>query len=231
MAPLLDMSLVPEWTGTLVDRTDHAPGAQHRQPHEAGCSALVLHRIGDPAVPPPPEALAGLPPDEGLGDEGHDVEGIIRFFTQNPEGVATVTLDGTYDSKRATIAKWAATGVPESVAAHAFVPYTFLIAPDGTVSQMLPLGAAGAHARGFNQSGYGIALLGDFRFESPPVEQLEAAVAVCVALLRQLGLSARRVKLLGHDEARAAMGQGPKQCPGALFPLAEVRARVLDAAG
>ena len=70
----------------------------------------------------------------------------------------------------------------------AFVPYTFLIEPDGTICQMLRLDRAGAHARGFNHSGFGIAFLGDFRFETPTEVQLDSGVAVSVALVRQLQL-------------------------------------------
>lgn len=224
---LLDLSSVQGfWNGVFLDRTDHSPAVAHRRPHRDGCRALVLHRIGDPQVPPPPEVTAALPPEESLGDEGHDVDGIIRFFTQSPAGVATVTLDGSYDDKRPTIEKWTAEGVPASSAASAYVPYTFLIASDGSVHQMLPLGVAGAHTRGFNQSGYGIAFLGDFRFEAPSAAQIDGGVAVCVALLKQLGLSPRAVRVLSHDEARATMGEPPKECPGQGFPLEEFRARV-----
>lgn len=226
-AELLDLTTISDlWNGALLDRTGHSPGAQNRPAHDAGCQALVLHRIGDPQQPLSPEDAATLPEEERLGSEGGDVDGIIRFFTEHPEGVATVTLDGTYDSKRPTIAKWKESGVPAEMSGRAFVPYTFLITPDGSIHQMLPLGACGAHARGFNQSGYGIAFLGDFRFEPLTDAQAEAGVAVCIALLRQLGLSPKHVKLLGHDEARAAIGQGPKQCPGKHFPLDAIKERI-----
>jgi hypothetical protein len=225
------MSLVGElWSGSFFDRTDHAPGAQHRGAHDPGCRALVLHRIGSPAQLPPPEVIAAMPEDERPGDEGRDVEAIIRFFTQSPAGVATVTLDGSYDSKRATIDKWTQQGVPADHLARAFVPYTFLINPEGEVHQMLPLQATGAHAIGYNQSGYGIGFIGDGRYEDPTPAQLDAGVAVCVAMLRQLKLAPAQVKLLGHDEAREAMGSGPKGCPGDHFPLAAVVDRIRSAA-
>lgn len=229
---LLDIATVSDlWNGQLLDRTGHSPGAQHRPAHDAGCQAVVLHRIGEAQSPLSPEDAATLPPEERLGSEGGDVEGIIHFFTAHPEGVATVTLDGTYDSKRSTIEKWKSEGVPADMSSRAFVPYTFLIAPDGTIHQMLPLHACGAHARGFNQSGYGVAFIGDFRFEGLTDAQVEAGVAVCIALLRQLELSPKHVKLLGHDEARAAIGQGPKECPGKHFPLDTMKQRIRAAFG
>jgi hypothetical protein len=202
-----------------------------RPAHDPGCRAIVLHRIGAPQSPLSPEALLLLPEDERQGVEGRDVEGVIAFFTQHPAGVATVTLDGTYDSKRATIDKWTSAGIPAENAGRAFVPYTFLIAPDGAVHQMLPLGATGAHARGFNQNGYGVAFLGDFRFETPTQAQIDSGVLVCLALLRMLKLSLSQVKLYSHDEARAAIGQDRKECPGPHFPLQDVRARIHAALG
>ena len=70
---------------------------------------------------------------------------------------------------------------------------------------MLRLDRAGAHARGFNHSGFGIAFLGDFRFETPTEVQLDSGVAVSVALLRQLQLQVPPIKLYSHDEARACL--------------------------
>lgn len=232
MKTLLDTSLLSGMAcGDFFDRTGHAPGALSRGPHDAGCRALVFHRIGEPQSLPSADALATLPAGETLGGEGRDVDGIIQFFTQHPEGVATVTLDGTYDEKRPKIEAWTRDGVPADVAARAFVPYTFLIALDGSIHQMLRLDATGAHARGFNQSGYGIAFLGDFRFEDPTPAQIDAGVAVGVALLRQLRLSTPPVQLLSHDEARRAIGQGPKACTGPRFPLEPLRARIRELCG
>jgi hypothetical protein len=226
-APLLDLALLGESSAAgFFDRTDHAPAARLRPPHDDICKALVLHRIGDPQSAQSAQCIADPTADGCQGAEGADVDSVIRFFTENPEGVATVTLDGDYDSKRAQIEAWRQSGVPDSVRARAFVPYTFLINPAGEIHQMLPLGASGAHARGFNQSGYGIAFLGDFRVEPPSAAQLEAGVATAVALIRQLRLPIDHLKLLGHDDARAAIGQGPKQCPGAEFPLSDLCQRI-----
>ncbi|MBL9042234.1 MAG: N-acetylmuramoyl-L-alanine amidase [Myxococcales bacterium] len=229
MKPVLDLSLAQGLPcGSFSDRTEHSAGAKRRSAHDGVCKALVFHRIGEPERVPPEEELAKLPGGILPGGEGRSVEGVIDFFTNNPEGVATVTLDGTYDDKRPTIGKWTREGVPPEQAAKAFVPYTFLIEPDGSIHQMLRLDAAGAHARGFNQSGYGVAFIGDFRFEPPTEEQLDSGVAVCVALLHQLKGKVPAVKLLSHDEARAAMGQGPKECTGKHFPLDAIRKRITD---
>ena len=229
MKPILDLALAAGLPcGSFSDRTEHTPGALRRQPHDTVCKALVFHRIGEPREPLPPEDLAKLPGGFLPGGEGRDVEGVLGFFTGNPEGVATVTLDGTYDDKKPTIDKWTHEGIPPEQAEKAFVPYTFLIEPDGAIHQMLRLDAQGAHARGFNHSGYGIAFLGDFRFEPPTSEQLDSGVAVSVALLHQLKQYVPAVKLLSHDEARAAIGQGPKDCIGKHFPLEDFRKRITE---
>ena len=231
MKPILDLSLASELPcGPFQDRTEHSHGALHRPHREESCRALVFHRIGEPLSPPSPEETAHLPGGVLPGGEGRDTDGIIRFFTSHPEGVATVTLDGSYDDKKATIDKWTRDGVPAAYQEKSFVPYTFVIEPDGAVHQLLRLDVAGAHARGFNHSGIGVAFVGDFRFEAPTDEQLESGLAVSVALLRQLGLSASEAKLYSHDEARAVIGQGPKECVGKHFPLDAFRQRIREQA-
>src|SRR5947209_2228724 len=84
--------------GPCLDYTQHAPAATTR-PQRTGFRAIVLHRIGNTLAEPD-------------GREGRTVAGIIRFFTQDPDGVATVTLSGSYDAKIPTIEKWQRDGVP-----------------------------------------------------------------------------------------------------------------------
>lgn len=194
----------------VVDRTGHSQAVTQR-PQRTSLRGIVLHRIGD---------AVGAPPAEG-----RDVAGIIAFFTTTPEGVATVTIGGSWESKVPTIEKWRSEGIPEKNRARAFVPYTFLIDPQGVVSQMLPLQTVGAHAYGYNQSGLGVAFIGDFRVEAPTARQLSSGVSVCVAILRQHHLTPASVKLCGHDEVREI----PKQCPGMNYPLEEVRQRIIAA--
>lgn len=211
---LLDLrTYQPGWSGSFVDRRDHAPGVAQR-PQRTPLKGIVLHRIGDAEHAPVAE--------------GRDVDSIIRFFTQDPEGVATVTMDGSYDSKVPTMEKWRASGIPAANLARAFVPYAFLIEPSGAVSQLLPLEAVGAHAPGYNQSGIGVAFIGDFRTDPPTPAQVDSGVAVCVALLLQNGGSPhaqREVQILGHDETRPT----PKLCPGPNFPLQQIKQRILAA--
>lgn len=191
----------------VLDRTDHAPGVA-RRPRRTALAGIVLHRIGDA--------------EDAPVAEGRDVAGIIAFFTTNPEGVATVTVEGNWESKVPVMEKWRREGIPDSYSARAFVPYGFLIDPRGVVSQMLPLQAVGAHAPAYNHRGIGVAFIGDFRTDTPTVAQLDSGIAVCIAILRQHRLTPATVKILGHDEARSV----PKLCPGPNYPLAEVRRRI-----
>lgn len=196
------------WGGPCRDYTGHAPAVANR-PQRSGFQAIVLHRIGNSAAEPD-------------GREGRSADAVVRFFTADPEGVATVTLSGSHDEKLPTIERWRRDGVPEEMAARAFVPYTFLVEPDGALWQMLPLGTVGAHAVSYNAGGVGVALIGDFRAEEPAPAQVDAGVAVCAALLRRYRTDARAVRVLGHDEVRTP----PKQCPGPRFPLDLMRQRI-----
>jgi hypothetical protein len=191
----------------VIDRTDHAPGVALR-PQRTALRGIVVHRIGDA--------------EDAPVAEGRDVEGIIAFFTTNPEGVATVTVEGSWESKVPLMEKWRLEGIPESYRARAFVPYAFVIDPRGVVSQLLPLQAVGAHAPAYNHSGIGVAFIGDFRTDAPTLTQLEGGIAVCIAILRQHHLTPATVKILGHDAVRSV----PKLCPGPNFPLAEVQRRI-----
>lgn len=207
----------------LSDRRDHTVAAQRRPTRDhvsSSLAALVVHRIGDPEPGAGPSTLAPGGGAVGLGLEGRDTESIIRFFTTVPDGVATVTLDGTYDSKVKTIAEWTAEGVPAAYRAHAYVPYTLLIEPDGTVSQMLALEARGAHAYAWNDKSIGVACIGDFRVSDPSPAQLLSAV-VTLACLHSLS-GKHTLPILSHDQTRTV----PKHCPGERFPLALLRERV-----
>jgi hypothetical protein len=79
---------------------------------------------------------------------------------------------------------------------------------------------AGAHAgvNEYNQHGVGIVLVGNFEKHEPTRAQLAAAKRLVGTLGRRLQIPADHV--IGHDEVRAT------ECPGAKFPLDELKAVV-----
>jgi N-acetyl-anhydromuramyl-L-alanine amidase AmpD len=78
----------------------------------------------------------------------------------------------------------------------------------------------GAHAGvgDYNQQGIGIVLVGNFEKHPPSTLQLEAAKHLVSTLAAQYGIPAENV--LGHGDVKAT------ECPGAFFPLQEIRASV-----
>lgn len=149
------------------------------------------------------------------------LESIPWFFQEDPEGVATVTLGGSYASKVSTIHKWREEGIPPDLYAKAFPAYHFGIRADGELAQYLPLEARGAHAggltrygdvtRGVNGVSVAVALLGDFRRERPTQEMEKTLREV----LRELFLEFDDLEVMSHTESNAAHGvDSRKQCPG-----------------
>lgn len=195
------------------DRTAHAPAVAQR-PHRHTTTALVLHRFATATHPT-------------------GVEEAIRFFTRDPEGIATVALPGLYTEKLATIERWRLTGPPfvdleraRDLTEAGFVPYHFLVDAAGEVHRMLPLEARGAHAGAFNWRSVAVACLGDFRAEAPTDAQVDATIMLLQDLLEVYP----GAKILSHDEVLRCLSQDPKGCVGPLFPLEEVRQRAHAAA-
>lgn len=128
------------------------------------------------------------------------------------------------------------TGVPASVGAEVIagyhvtdlnwpgIGYHFVIDAEGRIQQTNPLTAVSFHARQFNTSGVGIALLGNFTNAVPPTAQLEAAALLCAWLGRELNLSMDAIK--GHRELVAVTCPGEQWLQGAAWKydlLARVR--------
>lgn len=203
------------FTFNIADRTKHSLGAESRPPR-TGMRGIIIHRIGSA---------------EGSKEgEGRTVEEIEKFFVTDPEGVATTLLAGDWASKLQTIMKWRKRGIPVELIGRSFVPYSFLIGDDGTAYQMLPLDRMGAHAVNYNQSGMGIAMISDPRIAAPSDAQIQSCKELIIALLKGFGLKPDRgngagVKIAGHDEVRDT----PKQCPGPLCPLDNIKKVVLNA--
>ncbi|XP_019876965.1 peptidoglycan-recognition protein LB [Aethina tumida] len=88
------------------------------------------------------------------------------------------------------------------------VGYSFAVGGDGKAYVGRGWSAVGAHAPKFNNKSIGICIIGDWRHELPPVEQLQA-----VQQLIDLGVRENKISpdyiLLGHKQARLGT-----ECPG-----------------
>lgn len=153
------------------------------------------------------------------GDGATTFDEAVRFFTQDPEGVATVALGGTYAEKLPTIERWRAQGVPAAYAARGFVPYHFLVDATGQAARMLALDLRGAHAGAWNDRSIAVCCLGNFDKH----EIREAQEAACVNVLRDILTVYPRLQIISHDEAIRFDGGKVKGCAGRFFPLDRVR--------
>jgi hypothetical protein len=125
---------------------------------------------------------------------GDTPEEVARFFREHPIGVKATGGD---------------------------MPYPILIAPDGTVTQTLPLGLIAPHAVKWNPTTVGVGCIGDFRGRAPAAAQRTSLVEVCAALLRDLGCGVDAMH--GHDELSGGSHDPNKECPGRCLPLEELR--------
>lgn len=185
-----------------IDLTGHSPAVKDR-PVRGSTDSILVHHIGI-----------------DIDRDGETTfEEVIEFFCRDPEGIATVVLGGTYASKRPTIERWRRDGVPAVYQGRGLVPYHFGIDRLGRAARFLPLNARGLHAAGYNDRSVAVAFLGDFKREPPTKAELDAGIAV----IRDIRAVYPRTLILGHDETIVAAGGAPKGCPGAAFPLEEMR--------
>lgn len=115
------------------------------------------------------------------------------------------------------------------------MPYTFVIRKDGTIEQALRVGDYGPHARAWNVTAIGLALVGDFRQHPATPEQWQALVDFCTLTCSWLGGVST---IFGHDEVQGGRKDRAKECPGEYLDLAYLRDEVtagyryaLDSAG
>lgn len=82
-----------------------------------------------------------------------------------------------------------------------------------------PMTWVGSHARGFNDSHLGLAFVGDFMEVAPPSDQLREGALWIAGVFRLLGVPVEEVpdRVLPHREV------GNTDCPGAAFPLGDLR--------
>jgi hypothetical protein len=185
-----------------IDRTDHSPIAAKRTARPF-TTAIVLHRFAA----------------DSDRDGVTTVDEAIAFFTQDPEGIATVALAGTYAEKLPTIERWRRDGVPAAYQRRGYVPYHFLVDTYGGVWRTLPLDVRGAHAGNWNNRSVGIACLGNFDRHLMPPEQVESTAALVADVLAVYP----RATVLTHDDTLRADGLPVKSCAGRHFPLAVIK--------
>lgn len=186
-----------------TDRRVHSRNRSHKK--RTRTLAIVLHRTVGPGV-----------------------DDAVHFFTQDPEGIATVCLSGTYMSKVPIINDWRARGVPTVYQGRGFVPYHILVDADGKAHQMLDLDVVGAHAGAWNDRTIAIACPGDFRSEPPAALTVEAVIKACEQLRAQFPTIK---EIIDHDEVNRRIKAPEKGCIGRCFPVDFVRKEVVKETG
>lgn len=108
-----------------------------------------------------------------------------------------------------------------------FMPYTFVVGPQGTCYQALPILARAPHALKWNRRAISVAVVGDFRTAQPSEEQINA----CVWLGRRvLDVCNKPLRIVGHTEMPDSSSDPKKVCPGRYFPLRQIQLRILAGA-
>ncbi|CAB3220409.1 unnamed protein product [Arctia plantaginis] len=87
------------------------------------------------------------------------------------------------------------------------IGYHFCVGSDGAAYEGRGWETLGAQALHFNSVSIGICLIGDWRFEVPPAQQLKTAKDLIAAGVQQ-GYIQPEYKLVGHRQVRAT------ECPG-----------------
>ena len=105
------------------------------------------------------------------------------------------------------------------------MPYSFVLTKSGVWEQALALGDVGPHAMRYNAEGVGLAVIGDFRHETPTAVQWIALVEFCCQLVNWIGLPVNEC-LFGHDELPGASKDQEKECPGRYIDMRELRSEV-----
>ncbi|RVE47454.1 hypothetical protein evm_007865 [Chilo suppressalis] len=87
------------------------------------------------------------------------------------------------------------------------IGYNYAVGGDGAAYEGRGWDILGAHALHFNSVSIGICIIGDWRSELPPKQQLETAKALIAAGVK-LGRISSEYKLVGHRQVRDT------ECPG-----------------
>lgn len=152
---------------------------------------VILHRIGS-AKGRRPATCKGWWPHDPPHPIGENAVEIATWFKEHPEALGTPLM-----------------------------PYTFVIPRDGTIEQAVWLVTKTPHALRWNSRAIGVALVGDFRYEDPTSEQVDAAAALIVRLNDTLRRTlAIHGHTMWHPAPRETTKHVEKQCPGPRFEQA-----------
>lgn len=123
-------------------------------------------------------------------------------------------LDGKMLLDAESIAAWFKLHGPAEISSPN-MPYSFIIpyaAPK--VYQAVPLKVRTPHAKSWNTRAVSVAVVGDFRKDTPSAFQTEAARWVALRIQDYLG---RRLTIAGHTWVPESTGWVGHDCPGAKF--------------
>lgn len=100
------------------------------------------------------------------------------------------------------------------------------------VRQGRPVNDTGAHATGFNESGVGLCIVGNYDHESPdPLlwEEIKRQVkSIATEIGQDASVMAAKGRILGHRETYGLRGIRPqKTCPGTSLDMDKLRAELI----
>ncbi len=168
-------------------------------------------------VPQPSGIVLGIPPFELVNQVGSlprhatarypsrpldHIRQLVVHHTGAPPNIGAEQIAGYH----VTALGWPAIG------------YHFVIDQDGRVAQTNALATIAYHARQYNGSGVGIALVGNYAHSAPSREQLDGAAVLCAWLLRELSLPIESIK--GHQELVNVACPGDQWLDGARWKFA-----------
>lgn len=98
------------------------------------------------------------------------------------------------------------------------IGYHFYVRKNGAVYAGRPLGAIGAHARGYNAVSVGICAEGNFEKETMPPAQQKALTELVSYVQKKYR---NKLVVVGHGDLM------PTACPGRLYPFKEIKGGVV----
>ncbi|WP_243129562.1 MULTISPECIES: peptidoglycan recognition family protein [Clostridium] len=98
------------------------------------------------------------------------------------------------------------------------IGYNFYIRKDGNIYRGRPEEYTGAHTVGKNYESIGICLEGNFQEENPTEEEKDSLIKLSTDMIIKYNIK----ELIGHKDVYQTL------CPGAKFPMEEIKERIKD---